>query len=204
METIWTNPPTPAPKCPFTTCPGHQPQHNPHLGEHRRLKARSEMPVGIRADKALGPGTFGLLSGSCHTKKETVPAGCCSWEGFGSSAGLQLADVPALCMCVYTQGKNETAASHTTGRRKSASSPGAKEEHPSLRTNALSHCEQPEGIRRCESIRHSARNRPSARAAEARLCVEAFQQVPPGAEHGQPPASGGSPPTAAALRLGVY
>lgn len=136
------------------------------------------MPVGIWADRALGSGTFGLLSGSCHTKKEMVPAGCCSWEGFGSSTGLQLAVYSDAVYVHIHARQSETTASHTSGCRKSTSSPGAKEEHPSLHTNPLSHCEQPEGSCRCEGISHAARNRSSTRAAEARLCVEAFQQAP--------------------------
>lgn len=107
-------PPTPAPKCRFFTCPGNQHWHNSHLGERRCLKARSEMPVGIWADVALGLGTFGLLSGFCHTKKKTVPMRRCSRNALGSAAMLWLA-VCSHTTCAYTQahgrGNKQTAES---------------------------------------------------------------------------------------------
>lgn len=103
-------------KCAFATCPGN----NSHLGEHRCLKTRSEMPVGIWADGALGLGTSGLLPGFCHTKKTTVPMGCCSWERFGSSSQAAACCPFRCCACVCihththtrTRQKNQTAASH--------------------------------------------------------------------------------------------
>ena len=105
------------------------------------------MPVGIWADGALGLGAFGLLSGFCHTKKKTVPIGCCSWERFGLGCGLL--SVQMLYMCIHTdtrqKKKNQTAESHkllhdyVTGCRKSTSSPGAKEEDPSPPIILLSH-----------------------------------------------------------------
>lgn len=109
------NPPIPASKHLFATCPENQPWHNSHLGQHRCLKARSEMPVGIWADGALRLGTFGLLAGFCHTKK-TVQMGCCSWEWFGSSswAGAPLPFISVhVCAYRHMQGKNQTTASHT-------------------------------------------------------------------------------------------